>query len=53
MQIYPRELESGLFEPVHVERDLFVGQDCGGYDGVSEFLFGDGPCDYLEASNLK
>ncbi|KAG7374740.1 methylthioadenosine/S-adenosylhomocysteine MTA/SAH nucleosidase [Nitzschia inconspicua] len=55
MQIYGKDLGNGIYEPVDFEQDIIVGKNCGGWDGVSRYLFGDAACDWEagEASNFE
>jgi nucleoside phosphorylase len=52
-QLYSKKAGS-VFEPVSFEREILVGKECGGWDGVDTFLLGDGPCNYTsgETSNF-
>eukprot|EP00934_Nitzschia_sp_Nitz4_P000995 Nitzschia sp. Nitz4//scaffold294_size23022//440//2738//NITZ4_008511-RA/size23022-augustus-gene-0.17-mRNA-1//1//CDS//3329546214//995//frame0 len=55
MQIYGRDLGNGTYQPVDFELDLIIGKNCGGWDGVSSYFFGDHACDWEagEASNFE
>lgn len=53
-QLLAKEPRSNLYVPVEFERKLLVGQNCGGFDGISKFLTGDRACDASrgDASNF-
>ena len=53
MQVYGRNRED-YWVPVEFESDLVVGKDCGGWNGIDEFLTGNETCDFSlqEASNF-
>eukprot|EP00980_Cylindrotheca_fusiformis_P006001 scaffold1284_cov108-Cylindrotheca_fusiformis.AAC.15 len=55
MDVFSRELDDGTYLPVAFEQDLLVGPNCGGWDGISEYLLGDAACNFTdgETSNFN